>query len=241
MTLDLAQLMERAQRERDAYAQAQPFPHAALDDFLPAAWAEEVLAHFPGVDSPAFKERSIGTVQTGKYGSLEAKRFAHAPAEVQHFLLWLNSYAMLYFLEALTGISNLLVDPYFKGGGLHQSVQGGKLNIHADFNYEAGLKLHRRINLLFYLNKNWQEDYGGQLELWDAGLTRCVRRIAPAFNRCVVFTTGSTSFHGHPQPLALPDGMTRKSIAAYYYTVEPPPGFTGRHETLWKTPRQAPG
>lgn len=233
-TLPLDHYLMLAEKLAPDYARAEPFPHVVIDNFLPADFAESLFASFPPVDSPAFQNRTMGDVQIGKFGSVNARRFAHAPDTLQQGLLWLNSYVILYFLETLTGIANLLVDPYFKGGGLHQIVQRGKLDVHADFNFEPSLKLHRRLNLLLYLNKDWRDEYGGQLELWDASVTRCEKRIAPLFNRCVIFTTSSTSFHGHPQPLDLPPGMTRKSLAAYYYTADPAPDFTGKHETLWR-------
>jgi hypothetical protein len=238
--LDLNALLPLAERLAPTYATASPFPHIVIDDLLPPDLAERLLAEFPPVDSEVFKERTIGNVQKGKYGSVQAKRFVHAPPFLQNMLLWLNSYAILHFLETLTGIHNLLVDPYFHGGGLHQSVQGGHLDIHADFNFEPNLKLYRRLNLLYYLNKEWKEEFGGQLELWDPDLSRCEARIAPIFNRCVIFTTSSTSFHGHPRPLQLPPGHTRKSIAAYYYTAEPGETFDGIHQTLWKKPGKGP-
>jgi Rps23 Pro-64 3,4-dihydroxylase Tpa1-like proline 4-hydroxylase len=239
--IELDYLLGLADKYADAYAAAQPFPHVVIDDFLPESLAQGIHEQFPAVDAPAFAPRTIGTVQVGKFGSLTAKRFAHAPALIQNALLWLNSYAMLYFLERLTGIENLLVDPYFKGGGLHQIVNGGKLDVHADFNFEPSLKLYRRINLLLYFNKEWQPTYGGNLELWDEGLTAPQHSIAPIFNRCVVFTTSSTSFHGHPVPLSVPEGVTRKSLAVYYYTAEAGDGFTGTHETLWKRTRKEGG
>jgi len=46
----------------------------------------------------------------------------------------------------------------------------------------------------------------------------CVRRVAPVFNRCVVFSTDATSFHGHPEPVKHPLETPRRSIALYYYT-----------------------
>src|SRR5262249_34806488 len=78
--------------------------------------------------------------------------------------------------------------------------------------------LDRRLNAILYLNSNWQEEYGGHLELWDRDMTRCVSRIAPLFNRLVVFTTTDFSYHGHPNVLECPEGMTRKSLALFYYT-----------------------
>jgi hypothetical protein len=72
--------------------------------------------------------------------------------------------------------------------------------------------------LLVYLNKDWQDGYGGHLELWDKTGKRRVHRIAPLFNRCVIFNTNKDSYHGHPDPLAAPEHLTRKSMALYYYT-----------------------
>ncbi len=74
---------------------------------------------------------------------------------------------------------------------------------------------------MIYFNKNWQDSYGGKLELWDKAMTHKVKEIAPLFNRCVIFNTDADSFHGHPDPLTTPPGITRKSIALYYYTAVP--------------------
>ena len=133
-------------------------------------------------------------------------------------LYQLNSSVFVNFLEELTGVGGLIPDPHFEGGGLHQIERGGFLKIHADFNRHPKLNLDRRLNLLLYLNEDWKDDYGGHLELWDREVARCVKRIAPVFNRCVVFTTTDFSFHGHPEPLACPPAVTRKSLALYYYS-----------------------
>ena len=130
----------------------------------------------------------------------------------------MNSHPVLQFLEKLTGIGGLIPDPSFAGGGCHQIEPGGKLQVHVDFNKLQPANLDRRINLLIYLNKDWKEEYGGHFELWDAEGKACVKRVLPLFNRCVVFSTTQTSYHGHPHPLTCPEGWTRKSIALYYYT-----------------------
>ena len=72
--------------------------------------------------------------------------------------------------------------------------------------------------MLIYLNKNWDPDFGGNLELWDREMKSKVDSIAPIFNRCVIFNTDADSYHGHPDPLNTPSQITRKSIALYYYT-----------------------
>ena len=122
------------------------------------------------------------------------------------------------FLEGLTGIEGLIPDPYFVGGGFHETKNGGHLSIHADFNYHKVLKLERRINVLIYLNKDWQEEFGGQLELWNSNMSEKVKTVSPVFNRAVVFNTTGESFHGQPEPIQHPEGISRRSIALYYYT-----------------------
>ena len=154
---------------------------------------------------------------------------------VRRFLDAMNGFEMLLFLERLTGIEGLIPDPYFGGGGLHQIEPGGFLKVHADFNVHPKLHLDRRLNMLIYLNKDWREEYGGHLELWDRDRTRtCRERILPVFNRTVVFSTTDTSFHGHPHPLTSPPGVTRKSVSLYYYTAGRPRGEESEaHDTLF--------
>jgi hypothetical protein len=102
---------------------------------------------------------------------------------------------------------------------LHQIKKGGFLNIHADFTaHPYQRNWARRVNLLIYLNEDWDESYGGHLELWDKNAKQCVKKIQPIANRCVIFSTDADSFHGHPTPLTCPDGRSRKSIALYYFT-----------------------
>ncbi len=104
---------------------------------------------------------------------------------------------------------------------MHVTKQGGFLNIHSDFSahpYNTNWK--RQITLLLYLNDDWDESYGGQLEFWSANMERCIKKINPILNRCVIFHSGPNSNHGYPDPLDCPKHMLRKSIALYYYTVE---------------------
>ena len=152
------------------------------------------------------------------------------PTPIQNILIALNSAPFLNFLEELTGIDGIIPDPYYRGGGIHQIVKGGKLDVHIDFNKHTKLKLERRLNVLIYLNRDWKEEYGGHFEIWKGHkdtngnhvLDACEEKILPIFNRFAMFSTSEKSYHGHPEPLNCPDGWTRKSIATYYYTVERP-------------------
>ena len=91
------------------------------------------------------------------------------------------------------------------GGALRHFGRGGRLGIHADFNFHAGLKMYRRLNLILYMNKDWKHSYRGDFELWDAKVTRCEKRVAPLFNRALIFIAGDTSYHGFPKPLRCPE------------------------------------
>jgi len=197
-----------------AYCFAEPFPHIVIDNFLPLHFINEIYNLFP-------TEKLADDVmhETG-YGGLHKRQVSPESCEekIRSTFHFFNSAPILQFLEGLTTIDSLITDPYFSGGGFHEIFRGGKLGIHADFRINEQLHLNRRINMLIYLNKNWDPDFGGNLELWDKGMKSKVESIAPLFNRCVIFNTDADSYHGHPDPLNTPSEVTRKSIALYYYT-----------------------
>jgi hypothetical protein len=196
------------------YCFAEPFPHIVVDAFLPDSVARLALAHFPQNALPS--DRLFDSGYAGLHKRQILPEECDAPArQLFHFF---NSRPMLEFLEGLTTIQGLIPDPYFNGGGFHETARGGKLGIHADFRINEQLHLHRRLNLIVYLNDEWDESYGGNLELWSRDMKEKRREVAPVFNRCVVFNTDATSYHGHPDPLTTPEGVYRRSMALYYYT-----------------------
>lgn len=230
--LDPNYLENLAIKHRDTYSQAKPFPHVVIDNFLPEFLLNDILEEFP----------KPGEINWQKFDNPAEKKLASTKetqmGEKTRILLHqLNSSVFMSFLEILTGIDGLIPDPYFMGGGLHQIQRGGYLKMHVDFNRHDKLRLDRRLNLLLYLNKNWQEEYGGHLQLWDKDMTQCEQRILPIFNRCVVFNTTDFSYHGHPEPLTCPEGQTRKSLALYYYSNGRPSeeiSASANHSTIFK-------
>ena len=117
---------------------------------------------------------------------------------------------------------------------MHLMAPGGRLDVHVDFNLIRDRQLYRRLNLLVFLNERWEDAWGGHFELWDQDVKKCLFEAAPLANRCVVFNTTETSFHG-VRPLQAPDGISRNSFAAYYYTKTPPDGTDGSfHSTIFK-------
>jgi hypothetical protein len=223
-------LLRLADSRRADYTGNDPFPHIVIDDLLPPAVLDDVLAEFPGPDAIDWKRFKDGTGRKLATRD-EAQMGPHTLALLHQF----NSSRFIRFLERLTGIEGLVPDPHFEGGGLHQIERGGYLKIHADFNRHEKLGLDRRLNLLIYLNKDWKDDYGGHLELWTPEMDRCAKKVLPIFNRCVVFSTTDFSYHGHPEPLTCPDTRSRKSIALYYYSSGRPAEETSRaHSTLYQ-------
>lgn len=195
------------------YNGANPYPHIVIDDFLPPEILEICLKRFPKV-----LDKEGMTFDRPQERLKSSFNPDHLDGALRGFFYSLNSKPFIRFLENLTGIKGLIPDPYFMGAGFHEIKNGGHLSVHADFNHHKPMNLERRINVLIYLNKNWKEEYGGQLELWDDDMKACQKSVVPLFNRCVVFNTTSTSNHGNPNVINHPQGIPRRSIALYYYT-----------------------
>lgn len=229
--LDPNYLDDLATKYKESYANAIPFPHIVIDNFLPESILEKILEEFPKpeeVDWQSFNNKSEKKLaSTSELQMGEATRL---------LLYQLNSSTFLNFLEKLTGIEGLIPDPHFLGGGLHQIETGGYLKLHVDFNIYKRFNLDRRLNLLLYLNKDWPEEYGGHLQLWDGEMKTCYQKILPIFNRCVVFSTTDFSYHGHPDPLTCPETRSRKSLALYYYSNgRPSEEVYNAHTTIFKS------
>jgi len=200
-----------------AYRTAAPYPHVVLDGLFDADLLSDALTEFEAADRSTWHHTVRETER--KYSTED---FLHMGPVCRQILSQLNAAPFLEFLGQLTGIEGLIADPHLRGGGLHEICRDGALGVHADFNFYPRLGLYRRLNVLVYLNRDWAEEWGGHLELWDRGGKACVRRIAPLFNRTVIFDTSNFSYHGHPAPLACPSDRSRKSLALYYYTVDAP-------------------
>ncbi|HKH46091.1 MAG TPA: 2OG-Fe(II) oxygenase [Thermoanaerobaculia bacterium] len=223
-------LLVDPQALRPLYTSAQPFPHAVIDSLFPDEVLRTVLAAFPQPDEIEWRRFDNATEKKLGYWHESSLH-----PDLQLFLYEMSAPPVLRFLEALTGIEGLIPDPYFGGAGPHQILPGGFLKVHVDFNRHPLLQLDRRLNLLVYLNEDWEEAYGGHLELWDREMTRCERKILPVFNRTVVFSTTDFSFHGHPVPLSCPEGRSRKSVSFYYYTNgRPAEERSEPHDTIFR-------
>lgn len=209
------------------FTSAAPFPHLVLDDFLHLK-PEEVAGSYPEPDSPHWNKRQ-DFYQSGKMYCRDTDVLSPL---VTAMLYELTAPPFLRFLEAVTGIRALVPDPYYEGGGLHCSGPGGVLMPHTDFHYYDRLKLYRRINLLLYLNPEWEESFGGCLELWRKGAPAPDTVVVPRWGTCVIFRTDDQSVHGFSTPIA--EGRWRRSIALYYYSSHEAARFSGDAYTYWQ-------
>ena len=225
-------LEDYANENKHKYSLANPFPHIIIDNFFKDKILNEILKEFPN---------NLDQIGNNFNNKVEKKLALNdsklLSVNTNNFLNFLNSQVFLNFLQILTNIDEKLVpDPYLIGGGLHELRYGGYLNIHSDFNLHPSMKLDRRLNVLIYLNKDWQEDYGGNLQLWDKKMKKCEKKILPIFNRMVVFSTTDFSYHGNPDKVSCPNNNSRKSIALYYYSNGRPieEKKLGLHSTIFR-------
>jgi hypothetical protein len=195
------------------YKSAKPFPHVVLDQLFEDSLLDRLIAETPSLGAAKWVHND--DAHLNKFNLRSAVELGETGYQLVSFL---HSAAFLYFLSEITGVWELLPDPYLQGGGYHILPRGGKFDVHADRNtaYETGLL--RRLSLITYLNKSWKHEYGGQLELWNADGTRCETVIEPLFNRTIIFEIGDQNFHGVPAQVACPSGRSRNSFVAYYHT-----------------------
>lgn len=220
---------------------AEPFPHVVIDGFLEPALCHRLVETFPAYDSERFRN---DWGELGKAWREDVSRLGSAWAELD---AGLRSQAFLDLLSRISGIPHLLFDPTYFGGGTHENLHDMELDPHIDFNLHPRTQLHRRLNLLLYLNEEWDEAWGGSLELhtnpWRPPHENRITTIPPLANRCVIFETSDRSWHGFRR-IALPEerrGLSRRSFAMYLYTHERPALPLIPHDVTIYTDRPLPG
>lgn len=217
------------------FKNTEPFPYYLIDNLFQNTILDEIIDELKKLNFQQWQfDPSAPGIQDCKFFLSEPDKI---PLKTKKFIDFLNSEQFLQFLSNLTGIQNLISDPQLNGGGVHKILTGGKLALHSDFNTDLRTGYYRRLNILIYLNKDWKDEWGGNLELWNKELTKKEVSITPIFNRMVIFETSDFSFHGHPEPLKCPDGFERLSIALYYYTKERPQNIgESNYIAQWKLP-----
>lgn len=200
------------------FRHAGPYNHIVIDDFFNEETAEALAVEFPEFNS---------TLWYNYNNAIEKKRAMNSwdrfPKTTYSVFTYLNSPQFVSMLQRWTGNKTLYPDIGLHGGGWHAHGRGGKLNVHLDYSLHPKLKLERKLNLIVYMTKGWEKQWGGGLQLWSHDQAnnaplRCEKVIENKFNRAVLFDTTQNSWHGLPEPLDCPEGRIRQSLAIYYLT-----------------------
>jgi Rps23 Pro-64 3,4-dihydroxylase Tpa1-like proline 4-hydroxylase len=215
-----------APKLKTLYEKNYPFPYIVIDNFLPEhllkVCKEEIHKH------DVWHSDSVDFTKEFQQNKLYYPQFDTDMVEfrtklpITSFVMeYLNSTEFIKFLEELTGHPKLFRDPVLMGGGVHRIKKGGKLSVHVDYNEHPYSGKKRILNLLIYLNENWEKEWEGNLELWTVNPPKKFIDIEPIFNRAVIFDIEDAP-HGHPVPLNTPQDVDRYSLALYYFIDEPP-------------------
>lgn len=215
---------------KKSFAEAKPYSHLIIDDFLDLELATKAFRFFP-------KMAEMDTLKDFRqYKAQDPNLNKFHPIFQEIIFQHLHSQRFLASLVQITGMKDLIPDNQLYAAGLAQGGNGSFLNVHIDNSSHPVQKWYRRLNLLIYLNKNWSEEKGGHLELWQPNMSEPVK-ILPIFNRMVIFATDKQSWHGYSQ-VNTKDGDTRKSINIYYFTEQSPDGTDYHHITSFKARQQ---
>jgi Rps23 Pro-64 3,4-dihydroxylase Tpa1-like proline 4-hydroxylase len=217
------------------YQNAHPFPSICIDNFLTEEFLAEVMTAYPNYEQAKKGNREFAGLN--EYKKVQITQPEKFPEPIKKLSALLASDEFINVMQTLSGIDNLVWDPSFTGGGMHLTNSSGLLDVHVDFNYEKKLDLYRRINILIYLNEEWHDAWGGKIELWDRDVKKLGQSFQPIANRCVIFSTSDYSYHG-VTAVTSPEGVSRNSFAAYYYSEEAGDNagevYGGHHTTIFK-------
>lgn len=212
----VARLLAEKDALRDRFLAGKPYPHLVLDNFFDPEVLDRVAAEFPERGG-----RDWLSYDTANEIKQTSRGLVDLPAFSQTFLWQMCAPPMMRVLREITGQADLCVDPLFHGGGMHESFRGGWLNMHADWTQHPVLPLTRRLNMIVYLNRDWDAAWGGALELRGTEDAGAVAKVEPIFNRAVIFPTTAETLHGFPDPMTCPADRSRKSVSLFYWSPDP--------------------
>jgi Rps23 Pro-64 3,4-dihydroxylase Tpa1-like proline 4-hydroxylase len=192
------------------FIESIPFEHIVIDDFLESSYAEKLYDLFPTNYDNWYKYMNPIEV---KYTYDKIHNLHH---DMANYFYFLSSNAFIEKMRKLTSIHDLTYDEYLHGAGLHCHPRHGRLNIHLDYEKHPYSGKERRINIIYFLNKEWQEQWNGHNELWNENVTKCIKKTEVKFNRAIIFKTNDISWHGLPEKIQCPENIFRKSLAYYY-------------------------
>lgn len=215
----------------DSQLELYPFPHFLVKDALPKVFLRELKS-----DLELLEETEPTKHFISQFG--EKKEWRTFPGNLIALNDFLNFFGGSQFIELLKEkfgiLSSIELTPDFSydGGGYVISPPGAFLAYHADFNYSSNVMKYRVINVLIYMNDNYEINQGGELHILDPESKTVERRVQPDLGTILAFYTDDTSFHGVSKNR---EGFFRRSFNLYYYAAEPISSNQSKtpHKTIW--------
>lgn len=196
-----------------------------LDDLLPEHIALKIYKEFPKPESMKVKK----SLREFKY--IEAQMDQHDPI-LEEAIYAFQDPRIVKIVTEITNIENLEPDEHLYAGGI--SMMGDKqfLNPHLDNSHDKDRNKWRVLNLLYYVTPDWNENSGGNLELWPAGLDNPQITIHSKFNRLAVMATHNDSWHS-VSPISTSDKF-RCCVSNYYFSENPLKSTDSFHVTSFR-------
>jgi hypothetical protein len=196
---------------REQFLSGSPFENVVIDNFLEESYAEKLYELFPtNYENWYYYENPIEV----KYAFDNIDNLTY---ELKNYFYYLSCEKIKQKISEITNICNLDYDEYLHGAGLHSHPRYGRLNIHLDYEKHPYSGKERRINIIYFLTKDWNNElWNGSNELWDNNATKCIKKTDIKFNRAIIFKTNDISWHGLPEKIMCPENVFRKSLAYYY-------------------------
>ena len=182
-----------------------------VDDILPAEEALKIYAAFPKPEEMVLKK----SIREDKYVAAQMDKYNPLLEEIIYAF---QDERIVKLVGEICGIKNPLPDDNLYAGGISAMGKGQFLNPHLDNSHDKDRQLWRVLNLLYYVTPDWEESYGGNLELWPEGMDRQQIIIHSKFNRLAVMATHNDSLHS-VSPVTF-DGF-RCCVSNYYFSDEP--------------------
>ena len=215
--------------------QKTPFKHIVTDNFFPENLIQNCIKAFPNLDNEIWEHENDIDIEI-KSRTVWKSEF-DIPDYIIDIVRILNCSLVMLAFSKVFDIPRLISDSYYTGGGLNVMQRGGLLDVHVDGNYHDATGLNRRLNAIVFLNLEWEQEWGGELGLYNNDGSELIKKIEPIFNRLFVFETHDYTYHGIPEPLNFPHEKNRKSIILYYYTKDSRPKSqkitNSPHSALW--------
>jgi len=195
----------------DQYMSAGPIEHIVIPNFFTPDMAEKVYAQFPDPDATWF---TYDNPFEGKYIFNQFQEGDPMKAVIDS----LYTDEFIEYMSRITGIPNLESDEYLNAGGLHAYTRNGVSGVHLDYTIHPVTGKERRATIMVYMSKDWNDDWGGHLKLYDENISHPVTLTHSLWNTAVIFRTNGKAYHGFPDPIKCPHGAYRKVIGIYYMT-----------------------